>query len=323
MACQELLVALRRKYNSFFFDIPWQRLKEQHLSLLRTDKHQYRYGVFDEGKAVGWVIARGRDIGGADPSLVSNLDADYERIPREFSMTVGAELEKLLEKYGLQELEYMANCRRTVEPAEHWMGKRVNILNRFQLERTEANYNIMDRWLSEFPEKFPSLRLEFHKVIPDKYLVRFAELFTQFMNEMPRERDRGRKYNIGPEILRNLDEWRRANDRFLFIYTMHDDRDNMTGFTNAMVAGHDPSNAYQAMTGVTSEYRGKGLSKWLKAALFRKIGEDFPDNKYMTTDMRAVNFPIQKVNEQMGYKLISEGAEYSVSLESLRQSLMK
>jgi GNAT superfamily N-acetyltransferase len=199
----------------------------------------------------------------------------------------------------------------------------LNILNRFQLERISAHKDLIDNWLQEFPTRYPSLRLEFHKVIPDKYLVRYAELFTQFLNEMPRERDRGRKYNISPEILRNLDEWRRKNDRFLYIFTLHDDRDNMIGFTNAMVAGHDPSNVYQAMTGVISEYRGKGLSKWLKAALFRKIGEDFPDNEFMTTDMRAVNYPIQKVNEQMGYKLISEGAEYNVSLDNLTQSLMK
>ncbi|MEW5924198.1 MAG: hypothetical protein AB1746_09440, partial [Candidatus Zixiibacteriota bacterium] len=318
MACQEMLNNLRRKYDSFFFDIPWQQLKEQQLSLKRADKHQHRFGIFDGDSCVGWVFAQGRNAGEPEQSLFCSLDADYDRIPREFSRIVAEALARLLESYGLSELEYMGNCQRTIEPAEHWMGKRLNLLNRFQLVRANANNDIMDKWLREFPAKYPSLRLEFHDQLPDNYIVRFTELFTQFFREMPDERNRGVKFHITPEIFRMHDKWRRENNRAMYIFTLHD-KDDMIGFTNAMIARHDPANAYQAMSGIVSKYRGKGLSKWLKAALFRKIGEDFPGNKSMITDMRAVNYPIQAVNEQMGYKLTSEGAEYSILLEKLKE----
>lgn len=95
----------------------------------------------------------------------------------------------------------------------------------------------------------------------------------------------------------------------------------MIGHSNALIAEADPSDAYQAVTGVNREYRGCGLSRWLKAALFFKVGEDFPANKTMTTVMRATNAPIQKVNAEMGYALQSSGYEFDVTAEGLRRYL--
>ena len=318
MACQEMLNNLRRKYDSLFFDIPWQRLKEQQLSLKRSDRYQHRFGVFDGEICVGWVVVQARNIGEPEQALFCSLDADYDRIPLEFNRIVAGELIRLLKAYELTELYYMGECQRTVEPAECWMGKRLNIVTRFQLERDKANNDLINQWLHDFPIKFPSLRLEFHDPIPDSYIERFTELLTQFFREMPDENNHCLDFHITPEIFRMHDKWRRENNRTLYIYTIHDG-DKMIGLTNAMIVKHDTTGVFQAMTGVISEYRGKGLSKWLKAALFRKIGEDFPDNKYMMTVMRAVNYPIQAVNAQLGYKLISEGAEYSITLENLKK----
>jgi len=97
----------------------------------------------------------------------------------------------------------------------------------------------------------------------------------------------------------------------------------MIGHSNAVIVEDDPSDVFQAMTGVNREYRGRGLSRWLKALLFFKVGADFPANKTMTTIMRAANAPIQKVNAEMGYVPLSSGHEFDLSADGLRRFLKR
>ena len=319
--CQRMLSELRRKYNSFFPESSWQDLKKQQLSAVTSLDNQHRYAVFDDSDAVGWVIMGGRNIGRDESSLYSFMDARYDKIPPEFSKVVAAETVRLLEKYDLPELEYVSNTKRMSRVAVHWNAKQLNILNRYRLVRAEANHTEIENWLHTIPTDNSNLNLRFFNTIPDEYLERFVELFSLFLNQMPKEKKDRKKYNITMDEIKNYDDWRRKHNRHQYTYAIHDDRDNMIAYTNGMIDGLDPTDVYQAMTGVLTKYRGRGLSKWLKAALFNKIGEDFPANKYMTTDMRAVNIPIQKVNARMGYRLIGEGAEYSVTQEDLKELL--
>ena len=92
----------------------------------------------------------------------------------------------------------------------------------------------------------------------------------------------------------------------------------MIGHSNASISGPHPKDVYQSLTGIASGHRGQGLSRWLKAALFKKVVEDFPTLESLTTDMRAVNEPIQKVNAQIGYELLSQGHEYRIEISALR-----
>jgi len=319
--CQNLMSELRRKYNSFFPQTSWQDLKKQQLSVVQSIDYQHRYAVFDNSDAVGWVVIGGRDIGGEEPSLYSFMDARFDTIPLDFSKVVAAEAVKLLEKYDLPKLEYDSSTKRMSGVALHWNATQLNILNRYQLVRAEANHAEIENWLHTIPTDNSNLTLRFFTTIPDEYLERFVELFSLFLNQMPKEKKDSPRYNISLAEIREYDDWCRKHNRHQYTYAIHDDRDNMIAYTNGKIDGLDPTDVYQAMTGVLTEYRGRGLSKWLKAALFNKIGEDFPANKYMTTDMRAVNIPIQKVNARMGYQLIGEGAEYSVTLNNLKKLL--
>jgi hypothetical protein len=141
------------------------------------------------------------------------------------------------------------------------------------------------------------------------------------MREMPTERKTQKQFKMTVDEVKQDLEWRRKNNMYVYTYTLFDINGTMIGHTNAMINGNDPSDAYQAMTGVNREYRGRGLSRWLKAALFFKVGEDFSSNETMTTDMRATNVPIQKVNAEMGYSLISSGYEFEISVEGLSKFL--
>ena len=139
-----------------------------------------------------------------------------------------------------------------------------------------------------------------------------------YIREMPTERPTEKPFELTAAEVRRDREWRRQNNYHVYTYALFDAGGAMIGHTNAQINGGDPTDVYQAMTGVNEEYRGRGLSRWLKAALFFKVGEDFPANETMTTDMRAANAPIQKVNAEMGYVLQSSGHEFELTADGLR-----
>ena len=320
-ALQSLLDNLRLRFDSFYPEISWRKIKEQKLSLLKTDPHQHIYVAVNGDNVVGYITSGGRNIGQPDQSLYLYMDADFENVPREYSLAVAAEMVRLLENYGISEIEYVSNSKRMSQPVDRWHGTQLNILNRYRLIRKAANNGVIERWLENIPERNGDMRLEFYEIMPENYLEQYAELYSRLLSEMPQEGDGNKEYHVTAEEIRMYEEWRRKNHRHQYYFLLHDRGDNIAGFSNANIDDLDPTEVYQSLTGVIGGYRGRGLSKWLKAALFEKIGEDFPDNKVMITDMRAVNEPIQKVNAQMGYELVGEGGEFRVTLENLRAAL--
>jgi hypothetical protein len=136
---------------------------------------------------------------------------------------------------------------------------------------------------------------------------------------MPQEREEELPFVLDRNNLRRFEETRRAARSHLYTVALLDETGTMIGHSNAFISDSNPEDVYQAMTGIDRAFRGRGLSRWLKAALFTKVGGDFPANVSFTTDMRAVNEPILRVNAQMGYELQSSGHEYRIELDRLRE----
>ena len=77
----------------------------------------------------------------------------------------------------------------------------------------------------------------------------------------------------------------------------------------------------QELTGVKKEYRGRGLGKWLKAAMLLKVKEDFPEAKTVRTENATTNAPMLSINERLGFKFYRESIEAQITLEKLNQYL--
>ena len=58
----------------------------------------------------------------------------------------------------------------------------------------------------------------------------------------------------------------------------------------------------QALTGVKSIYRGRGLGKWLKALMLLYIRENLPQAKYFITGNAEHNAPMLSINDRLGFK---------------------
>jgi len=314
-----LLDQLTDKYNTRAPKTTWQQTKERTLSLGKAGQIFLRFVVNDDTGMVAWVVLRVVNPETSRMRAYFNYDSVYDQIPDDFARAIAPAIIAGLGKYGLSVGHFASTSQRKSGLAHLWGATRLNRLVRYVLNRAEANVDLMNKWLDRVPRANSDLRLEFFNPVPEKYIVRHTELFNRFVNEMPTEREVVIPFHMDIDEVRRQAEWRAKNNKSVYTYALFDQDDTMVAHSNAFLDGHDVRDVYQGMTGVDKPYRGRGLSKLLKAVLFMKVGKDFPGNETMTTDMRARNEPIQRVNKQMGYVLESNGDEWEISLDALRQ----
>src|SRR5437762_2363079 len=73
----------------------------------------------------------------------------------------------------------------------------------------------------------------------------------------------------------------------------------------------------QQFTGVRPDARGRGLGKWIKAAMVLHIRELYPDAVWIATGNAGSNAPMLKFNRTMGFKAYRTRVDYQVNREQL------
>ncbi len=79
----------------------------------------------------------------------------------------------------------------------------------------------------------------------------------------------------------------------------------------------------QGMTGVKEEYRGRGLGKWLKAAMLLKVREEFPQVKVVSTRNASSNAAMLSINDRLGSRSHKEGTVGQITVEALEAYLSR
>ncbi len=307
-----LLAGLHDEYGALYARQPWEDLKAKTLSQRETEARAHMDLLLVDGSPAAWLGFRPL---GERGNLMLDCVADFGL--GQPALAAAERIEALLRRYGFDRIFAMLPDRRACELLESWGAGKLNRVDRYRIRRSTAETATLHRWLEEIPAANPDLKLVLWSELPPERFARLAELFNTFFREMPTEREDEIPYEVDVEYMRRSATWRKRNDGHFYVAALLDERDEIVAYSCSPFSGADPGTAYQAMTGVESDRRGRGLSKWLKAALFLRIGQDFPTNTEMVTDMRAANAPILAVNAAMGYQLASEGGEYELSLAQL------
>src|SRR5438477_276233 len=73
----------------------------------------------------------------------------------------------------------------------------------------------------------------------------------------------------------------------------------------------------QQFTGVLPAARGRGIGKWIKAAMLLHVRELYPDAEWVVTGNAHSNAPMLKINRTMGFKAYRTGVEYQMTRDEL------
>lgn len=101
---------------------------------------------------------------------------------------------------------------------------------------------------------------------------------------------------------RVLESWWPGERRRWSIVAYHRTSDELAGYTELSFRGAQPDSVNQAATIVNPKHRGRGLGKWLKAAMLQKIISELPHVRQVHTGNASWNHPILSLNRALGFE---------------------
>jgi GNAT superfamily N-acetyltransferase len=204
-----------------------------------------------------------------------------------------------------------------------WMGaapKFSGAENRLKL--AEIDWKMVERWIAEGPKRSPQTKFEIYEgPLPEAMWGDYAPQLSSMLNTIPFENLDHGEIVITPDHMR---EWYAQleieGERLLTILTREPDG-VISAITDTGWAPHRPTIIHQRFTGVRPDARGRGLGKWIKAAMLARIRELYPKVQWVSTENAGSNAPMLAINKRLGFKQYRSGTEYQISRDGLAARL--
>ncbi len=101
------------------------------------------------------------------------------------------------------------------------------------------------------------------------------------------------------------------------MYARHIETWELAGYTEVFWNPNQPETLRQDDTGVFPQYRRRGLGRWLKAAMLKKVLRDHPQIKHVRTGNADSNAAMLRINQQLGFKPYKSWSVWQVELKQV------
>ncbi|MDA3838401.1 MAG: GNAT family N-acetyltransferase [Candidatus Delongbacteria bacterium] len=173
----------------------------------------------------------------------------------------------------------------------------------YTLNKSDVNWNTIHNWITTGQDKNLNIELEYFTTIPEKYLTKYAKILEEIENAMPIEIEEP-YYKVTTEDLRMEEqEIEKANKKVLSCVTLDED-ENIIGLNRVFIKNFDLKTIRQWQIGVVKEHQGKGIAKWMKADMYKKLFEEYPQLESIGSDTHPSNKAIINIMEQVGFKYL-------------------
>lgn len=191
-----------------------------------------------------------------------------------------------------------------------------------QLRLSELDHSLVDHWLQNGKQNEPAFELGvWEGFYPEEQLGEIVQLLD-LVNQQPLGELEIEDMHITPEQLLQIQEMdtARGNKRTTF-YALEKETGKFAGYTETIWNPNRPEILRQDMTGVYPQYRGKGLGRWLKAAMLDKVMKDYPQVKYIRTQNADMNAAMLKINNELGFQPYMAIATWQLEIENIHKYL--
>jgi mycothiol synthase len=298
-------------------------LEEARLKFESPFDLEYRYEIAHDGRLLGWLSGSTSKPG--TPGHDSNkhlFDADIYVRPDARRRGIGTSflplLLELMDAHGCTVLGIG-----TEETSGHaflkWLGAEAKLSgaeNRLKL--AGVDWKMVDRWVSEGPQRSPQTKLEtYDGPLPEEMWEDFAPQFSSILNTAPWENLDHGEIVLTPEHMRDFYARLKIADERLHTILAREPDGLISALTDTSWAPHRPAIIEQQFTGVRPDARGRGLGKWVKAAMLAHLRVLYPDAQWVATDNAGSNAPMLAINKKLGFKQYRAGTEYQISRDAL------
>jgi GNAT superfamily N-acetyltransferase len=204
-----------------------------------------------------------------------------------------------------------------------WLGAEAKLAElESRLDLTKLDWELVERWVREGQERSPQTRLEIYDGgVPEELLEDFSVQRSALLNTIPFDDLDVGKIVITPDRVR---EWQ-AKARLMGIVEHNvltrEADGTISGMTDIEWSPHGRTLIYQQFTGVLPSARGRGIGKWIKAAMLLHVRKLYPDALWIATDNANSNGPMLNINRRLGFKPYRRAVEYQMSREQLEAKI--
>ncbi len=172
-----------------------------------------------------------------------------------------------------------------------------------QLKIADLDHNLIREWLEQGQKNVAEFGLGIWEGdYPDEQLEEIVKLLD-LTNQQPLGDLAIEDMHITPEQLREMQKMDKARgNQRCTVYVLEKDSGKFAGYTETVWNSNRPEILRQDMTGVFPQYRGKGLGRWLKAAMVDLMLKLHPEIKFVRTTNADTNAAMLRINNQLGFK---------------------
>jgi GNAT superfamily N-acetyltransferase len=225
---------------------------------------------------------------------------------------------KLMDRHGCTMLGMYAELESGREFLR-WIGaepKLTEIENRLKL--ADLDWAMVEGWAAEGPARSPQTKLEIYDgKIPESMWEAFAPQYSALINTVPwEELDHG-DVVVTPDQMREWYSRMEITGDLQHSVIAREPDGSISGMTDVGWAPYRRTIIQQQLTAVHPKARGRGLGKWIKAAMLLHVRELYPDAQWIATENAGSNAPMLNINRMLGFKQYRVGSQYQISRERL------
>lgn len=187
-----------------------------------------------------------------------------------------------------------------------------------RLDVREVDWDMVHSWIENGRLRSPQSRLEsYPHRIPRELWDEIAGAMTELMNMVPLEElDHGRDVLTAEQIRRwyvKLDERGSSHDTCV----IREPDGSIVGLTDIVSHPYEPAHIRQDLTAVDPAARGRGIGKWLKAAMLEEVRDRYPRGRWMVTANGRGNDPMLAINTRLGFEEYRVTVDYQMSRDDV------
>jgi len=185
-----------------------------------------------------------------------------------------------------------------------------------------VDWSMVRRWAEDGPVRSPGTHLRwFRDRIDDDILGAYCKVFTEVSAQQPFGEIDFHGLVTTPESIRESERTtREAGGSGLTVTSVESDG-SISGLTEVLYFSTERTMIEQGMTGVRDAYRGRGLGKWLKAAMLLRLRDEFPDVRLVWTMNASTNAAMLSINERLGFRIHREGFLVQIPFKDVQRYL--
>lgn len=204
----------------------------------------------------------------------------------------------------------------------HFGAEQAMVAEENRLDLRGIDREMVERWIADGRVLAAGYRLEFVAGRTPPHLAASVADVMNVMNTAPRENLDVSDTLVTPELLGKYESAAvTAGRQHWAFYAVEEASGRFVGLTDITVRPGIPDRVQVGDTGVEPAHRGRGLGKWLKAAMTRRILEQLPDVRWVITWNAGSNDAMLAINRQLGFRTAAVHTTWQIPTDRLRARL--